>query len=68
MERESKRVTFVITFDDDRAVIEKIDEIAKAEYLTRSDIIRRALRLFLTASPVNGTIQSNVLEPEANAA
>lgn len=57
-----QRVTFVVTFDDDRAIIARIDEIARREYLNRSDIIRRALRFFIAASPVDGTIPANEAE------
>lgn len=44
------------SFVEDSAIIEAIDEIAQRDDLTRSQIIRRALRLFLSLSPVNGTI------------
>lgn len=56
-----QRVTFVITFDDDRNVIAAVDEIARREYLSRSDIIRRALRFFLANSPSEGTVQRKEL-------
>lgn len=45
------------SFVEDAAIIEAIDEIARRDDLTRSQVIRRALRLFLSLSPVHGTIQ-----------
>lgn len=46
------------SFVEDAAIIEAIDEIARRNDLTRSQVIRRALRLFLSLSPVHGTIQT----------
>lgn len=66
MSEETKRVTFFITFDEDRALIERIDAFARRNDMTRSAIIRRALRLFLEASPTDRTIQPIAETVEAN--
>lgn len=51
---KERMVTFSVI--EEAAIIERIEEIARREDLSRSQVIRRAIRLFLSMSPVNGTI------------
>lgn len=46
----------------DRDLVERIDEIARKEDVSRSHVIRRAVRLFLTTSPVDGTISTEATD------
>ena len=50
---DQNKVQFSVTLDRD--LVERLDEIAKREDVSRSHVIRRAVRLFLAASPVDGT-------------
>ena len=46
-----------IVVDEDADIVAKIDELAAIEGLSRSDMLRRAIRrLFLTTLPVRGKL------------
>jgi predicted transcriptional regulator len=46
-----------ITIDEEPAIAERLDELAKAEGLSRSDIVRRAIRLLvMPKGSISGTI------------
>lgn len=47
-----------INFDDDEAIVRRIDEIASNEGLSRADICRRAMRFFLASGSTNRIIPS----------
>jgi metal-responsive CopG/Arc/MetJ family transcriptional regulator len=50
-----------ITVDEELEIVEKLDELARAEGLSRNDIVRRAIRLFLMPkSSISGYYPSMV--------
>lgn len=56
MSQEKRRVTFkVFTLDDDPDIIGQLEQIAREEDRTLSQVFRQALRFFLTHRPINGT-------------
>lgn len=50
-----------ITLDEDATIVQRIDEIAATEGLSRSDIYRRAIRFFLSSDSINRIIP--IVEP-----
>lgn len=40
-----------LVVDEERAIVEKLDAMAKAEGITRSDMLRRAIRHIAFSSP-----------------
>jgi predicted transcriptional regulator len=56
MTQEKRRVTFkVFTLDDDPDIIAQLEQIARAEDRTLSQVFRQAFRFFLANRPFNGT-------------
>lgn len=45
-----------ITLDEDEKIVQRIDEIATSEGLSRSDIYRRAIRFFLASDSIHRII------------
>ncbi len=41
-----------IVVDEERVIVEKLDAIARAEGITRSDVLRRAIRHLAFSSPI----------------
>lgn len=60
MSQEKRRVTFkVFTLDDDPDIIGQLEQIAREEDRTLSQVFRQAFRFFLAHRPVNGTNPSD---------
>jgi hypothetical protein len=47
-----------INFDDDQSIVRQLDDLAAQEGLSRSDMCRRALRVFLSSGSMYRTIPS----------
>jgi hypothetical protein len=60
----------LITFEEDPAIIERLDAMAQAEGTKRSALIRRALRILLFSTPSFPTFEKSpkVEEPAEAAA
>lgn len=47
-----------LVVDEDTAIVARIDAIAEAEGVARSDILRRAIRKFLLSAPTVPTFEN----------
>lgn len=60
MTQDKRRVTFkIFTVDDEPDIIAQLEQIAKEEDRTLSQVFRQAFRFFLTNRPVKETIPHN---------
>jgi predicted transcriptional regulator len=59
MTQDKRRVTFkLFTVDDEPDIIAQLEQVAKEEDRTLSQVFRQAFRFYLSNRPVNGTNQS----------
>lgn len=63
----SEKPKIRIVVDEDAAIVAKLDAIADAESISRSDVLRRAIRRLVFSTPTSSTFGSSpeVDEPTA---
>lgn len=65
MTQEKRRVSFkVFTLDEEPDIIAQLEQIARAEDRTLSQVFRQAFRFFLASRPSNGTNLQDGQAPE----